>query len=279
MQILMFDAFRSYDGETEDPSSVTVYARIKLAMSDTTNISSAFLMLNYSPTSFEASDFDGHSLDVVTASDLNVIKTLELGDFALEKTWYFILEFQTYHDDPASKSDVVMRSDVPLFIPKNRAGIAFGMYSSATEGYPKMESAYPAYFYGGVEEFGSEWIELTPINGESGAEFGGGLLCCRKIEQKRIITGSVLIQPGSETVVIAELPDVADWAPQTAVFSLNACEGARVARVCVGGIYEENAGKLCLSWVRNLSNGSVYTSAAIWVQCSIEYWVPAGEYG
>ena len=46
-----------------------------------------------------------------------------------------------------------------------------------------------------------------------------------------------------------------------------------MARIAVGGADDAYAGKLCLSWVKNLSDGSSYTAAAIWVQCSIEYWV------
>lgn len=160
-------------------------------------------------------------------------------------------------------------------------GVRFGGFSTATLNSPKMECDYPAYFYGNIACISNDpnsdgWSSLTPVNGTTPAEFGGGYLRRRKIENKRIIAGSVLVTPGSDTIVIADLKEdlsYDDWAPSSGVFAINACQGARIARIAVGGRGEENEGRLCLSWVRNLSDGSLYTSSAIWVQCSIEYWL------
>ena len=87
----------------------------------------------------------------------------------------------------------------------------------------------------------------------------------------RVVDGSLLVRPGADTIVLATLPS--GYTPTKSVFSINACSGSRVARIAVGGAGEANAGKLCLSWVKNLSDGASYTDAAIWVQCSIAYWV------
>lgn len=168
-------------------------------------------------------------------------------------------------------------------------GVAFGRFSGSSQGIPKFECNYPTYLYGNIAHISDsptspKWRLLTPINGTTpgtyeGSPIGGGSLACRKIEDKRIISGSVLIKPPTEdqgTIVIADLAENGDdgieWTPSCAVFSINACQGSRIARIVVGGRGETNAGKLCLSWVRNLSDGSIYSSAAIWVQCSIEYW-------
>ena len=86
-----------------------------------------------------------------------------------------------------------------------------------------------------------------------------------------MVDGSLLVKPGSDKVVLATLPE--GYTPAKNVFSLNACSGGRVARIAVGGAGDTNAGKLCLEWVKNLSDGANYTSAEIWVQCSIYYWV------
>ena len=150
-------------------------------------------------------------------------------------------------------------------------GVAFGKYSASTDDNPIFECKYPAHFIGGIAEIGNAWIKLTPTTGTTPGDYGGGSLRCRAIGDKRIVDGSINVQPGSDTIVLATLPD--KYTPAKAVYSINACSGSRVARIAVGGTGETNAGKLCLSWVKNLSDGASYTAAAIWVQCSIEYWV------
>lgn len=154
---------------------------------------------------------------------------------------------------------------------KKKGGVAFGKYSASTDDTPMFECNYPAYFIGGIAEIGNAWIKLTPTTGTTPGDYGGGELRCRAIGDKRVIDGSINVQPGSETIVLATLPK--GYTPTKAVYSINACSGSRVARIAVGGTGETNAGKLCLSWVKNLSDGASYTGAAIWVQCSIEYWV------
>lgn len=280
MKIERFEVFRSSNGSTEDLASSSVYARIRLSMSDTTNIGTATITVYYSASGFPTTADETCYQSVITVSDLNTTKIIHLGSFFGAATkFYFSLGFRTYYDPPVYSVDMVTGTKVPIVVPKHKNGIAFGMYPNSTPVYPMFETIFPAYLYGGIADFGSAWAELTPINGDHGSNYGGGPLRCRAIENWRIIEGSVLISPGSETVVIAELPDVVDWAPMSAIFSMNACQGSRIARVYVGGLYEENAGKLCLSWVRNLSDGSLYTGDPIWVQCSIQYWMPVGDYG
>lgn len=150
-------------------------------------------------------------------------------------------------------------------------GVCFGGYSSATEGVPKFECYYPAYLKGGIAQIGNAWTNLTPTTGTTPGDYGGGALRCRAIGDKRIVEGSINVQPGSDTIVLATLPS--GYTPAKAVYAINACSGSRVARIAIGGTGETNAGKLCLSWVKNLSDGASYTAASIWVQCSIEYWV------
>lgn len=154
---------------------------------------------------------------------------------------------------------------------KKKGGVAFGKYSASTDDTPMFECNYPAYFYGGIAQIGNAWTKLTPTTGTTPGDYGGGALRCRAIGDKRIVEGSINVQPGSDTIVLATLPS--GYTPAKAVYSINACSGSRVARIAVGGIGETNAGKLCLSWVKNLADGTSYTGAAIWVQCSIEYWV------
>jgi len=94
------------------------------------------------------------------------------------------------------------------------------------------------------------------------------------IENKCVVVGSVLVKPGSSTIPLAVLPD--GFMPEASVFSLNACNGCRVARIAVHGEADEYPGCLALSWVWDMDKGEKHTQSAIWVQCSIEYWIGAG---
>ena len=197
--------------------------------------------------------------------------TLITRTFSKSSDWYFLLEFGDNYES-VQAGCMVAKSFANMHLSgSSTGGVCFGGFSSASAGKPRLESHYPVYLYGGIAQVGGGWTYLTPANGSTPGTYGGGLLRCRAIENKRIIDGSMMFKPGSETIILAQLPD--GYAPSCAVFSINACSGGRVARIGVGGVSEENAGKLVCSWVRNLSDGAVYTDASIWVQCSIEYWV------
>lgn len=243
------------------------YMRLKLYTSTTSEITDDAI----------AYDLTGRIDELIAGVENDI--TLLPGEYSPGTTWYFVLEFAIGAEVDYGTGSV-QRSFATLHLSKHpTGGVAIGMFSTATNGNPKFESAHSAFLYGGIARIGQGWTELEPINCSTPAELGGGKLCCRKIENKCIITGSVIIKPGDNTVVIADLPD--GYRPSNAVFSLNACEGNRIARIVVGGGAEENSGKLCLSWVRSLETGDRYTGDEIWVQCSIEYWVerqePAGD--
>lgn len=271
--IVSFTAMRSTDGLTETQLSTSVYAKIHLSMNDTSGLTdNPKLYVQWSTNA----DFENPSTITLGTTQSAIQKYLSLsvvklsGTYSIGTNYYFRLMFTAGEEIATPWETVVGMAYVPFHIPGNNSGIAFGMYSNSTENNQRMECAYPAYLYGGIEQIGDDWVELTPATGTTPAEFGGGALRCRAIEKKRIIAGSIQVTPGSETVVLATLPN--GYTPTSGVFSLNACTGARVARIAIGGKGEANEGKLGLSWVRNLSDGALYTSS-VWVQCSIEYWV------
>ena len=195
--------------------------------------------------------------------------------------WDFLLVFGDEYESFQGRFNLGMAFANMHLSEKKKGGVCFGGFSTSTDTKPKLESYFPAYFKSGINQLGEKWEQLTPLNGTTPADLGGGALRCRKVENKRIIEGSIKVKGKVDsngddvTVLLAELPD--DYTPEKAVFSINACKGGRVARIVVGGKGETNAGYLCLSWIKNLSNGSSYTSESIWVQCSIEYWVEATE--
>ena len=47
---------------------------------------------------------------------------------------------------------------------KSTGGVAFGRFSTAAQGAPKLECDYPAYFYGGLEKGGASVVNITSIN-------------------------------------------------------------------------------------------------------------------
>lgn len=273
--IVSLAIMRSDDGVTEEQLSTSLYASIKIDMLDKNG-------LNDNPKLYLQHSTDSYFQENVTTVTLGTTKSaiepyfnqqsIKLaGTFDISKNYYFRLIFSAGEEIAEPWLTTVGMAYVPFHIPENNSGIAFGMYSTSNTYDQRLESDYAAYFYKGIAEIGPGWTELTPMTGSTPAVYGGGTLRCRSIENKRIIDGSILVKPGSDTIVLAQLPE--GYTPYNAIFSINACEGSRVARIVVGGNGEENAGKLALSWVRNLSDGEKYTAEAIWVQCSIEYWV------
>lgn len=158
----------------------------------------------------------------------------------------------------------------------NRYGWAVGMKTKATEADRRFEVGenHGAYFHGGIKKLGADWQELTPLTGSTPATYGGGKLRARRVENKCIIAGSMLVKPSGSTIALAELPT--GFVPETNVFSLNACSGSRVARIAAYSNEDINTmdtrGKLALNWVWDMEDSKKYTSE-VWVQCSIEYWV------
>lgn len=279
MKINRFRVFRSSNGQTENLAAQSVYAEIYLEMDNPSDVSQTTLFLKYSTVSFEAtgSDVNSVSLGALTSADLSKVKIIELGDYSTANSWYFTLTFSGGSEAGAKAYSCVPRAAPPISM--NHNGVAFGMHSTATATKPKLESVHPAYLYGGVAQIGernadgSLWESLAPASASiSTPGTYGCSLRMRRIEGKCIIRGSVMITPGSSTTVIANLPE--EYKPMHSAYKMAACQGARIARIAVYGTGDaNNYGKLVLEWVRNLSDGALYTAAEIWVDCSMEYWI------
>jgi len=261
-------------GGVPDDEGESLIADLLLGVSSAADISGMTLRLHYS--SAGAATVSSPYINLTSwipdlLAGVNDSAALITRSFSKSVDWYFLLVFGDGYES-VQAGCMVARAFANMHLSgSSTGGVCFGGFSTSSAGNPLLESYYPARLYGGVEKIGSGWTYLTPLTGSTPAEFGGGALRCRAVENRRIIAGSLLFQPGSETLALAQLPS--GYTPGSTVFSINACSGGRIARITVGGDGQENAGKLACSWVRNLSDGSAYTGGAIWVQCSIEYWV------
>lgn len=193
------------------------------------------------------------------------------GIYGKEADWNFLLWFGDAYEAAAAPFHLSRAFANVHLSGRSTGGVCFGAFCTALEDAPKLESHYPAYFYGGIARLGPEWTMLEPLAGTTPAARGGGALRCRRVENRCIIDGSVLVKPGSSDLVLAQLPE--GFAPPVSVYAMNPVEGYRIAKLCVPGAQEENAGTLVLNWVALLSNGSLYTAGELWVQCAMEYWL------
>lgn len=157
--IALFDVFRSDDGNTEDPESTGVYAKIKLTMNDSNGLSDGPKLRIYYEADTDPTTASAY-LDIgdafgLTASNLNVEKTVQLpGTWSNGVDYYFMLYFSAGEEIAVGKLDMAPRAAIPLYISENNRGVAIGQYSSATEDEPKFESRWPAYLYGGIAQIG-----------------------------------------------------------------------------------------------------------------------------
>ena len=157
--IARFDVFRSDDGETENPESESVYARIRLSMNDSAGLLAApRLWVYYAQDT--APGADSPHLDIgaafgLAAENLNVERTVQLpGTWSNGADCFFLLEFAAGDEAATGKLDMASRAAVPIYIAENNQGVSIGQYSTATEGNPKFECRWPAYLYGGIAQIG-----------------------------------------------------------------------------------------------------------------------------
>lgn len=149
---------------------------------------------------------------------------------------------------------------------KTTGGVAFGRFSTSSQGLPKLESDFPAYFYGGIEEVGINWQTLTVASGITtpySARYGGGELMVGKVGKHVYITGSIL---GKSGATITTLPEGFRPVDGNKYF-LKSCSGARIARILVN-----TAGVMSVEWLRAIKDAVEYTTA-VWIDCNIDFWI------
>lgn len=274
--INLFDVFRSDDGVNENPESTSVYAKIKLAINDTSGLSDSPKLRVYyeqdaDPT-LSSSYLDIASTFGLTAANMGVEKTIQLtGTWSNGADYYFMLYFSAGEEIAEAKLDMAPRAAIPLFVADNNAGVAIGQYSTATAENPKFECRFPAYFYGGIAPI--ETVQPTVSSGVETPGDYGGVLTFRRIGKLVIVSGSIKLTTAAASKVVCDIPE--NCIPTQNHYYIAAMTGSKIARFAVGGsasTQTEYAGKLVLEWVKTTGSTSSVESTQGWIDCGTVYW-------
>ncbi len=110
------------------------------------------------------------------------------------------------------------------------------------------------------------WNYVTLSKGSTPGSYGAGRMRYMKMGNHVFVAGSVNVTPGTN-VTLFTLP--AGYRPTSGTATvIRPCSGTRVARIAV-----TTDGSFNLEWVKNLTDGSSYTSGSLWVECSIDFWI------
>lgn len=170
-----FNLKRAIDGAYND-EGVHVLTSMKLAVASGATTSDMSLKLYYAQsttptTSSSYLDLTSQISDLITG--VSDSETLISNSFSNGTDWNFLLVFGDQWEQttaPASIQKAFANLHLSGF---ESGGACFGGFSSSTEGVPKLESRFPAYFYSGIngvtnystEEVatGGTWIDGKPI--------------------------------------------------------------------------------------------------------------------
>ena len=109
------------------------------------------------------------------------------------------------------------------------------------------------------------WNYASLSLGSTPGSYGAGRMRYMKMGNHVFVAGSVNVKPGVN-ITLFTLP--AGYRPTSGTATvIRPCSGSRIARIAV-----TTSGAFNLEWVKNLSDGSYYTSDSLWVECSIDFW-------
>lgn len=201
-KIALFDVFRSDDGKTENPESTSVYAKIKLAMTDTAGLSDSPKLRAYYAQDADpgtgSSYVDIASAFSLTAANMGVEKTVKIsGTWSNGADYYFLLYFSAGEEVADGKLDAAPRATVPLYISETNNGVAVGQYSTATASDAKFESRWHAYFYNGITVEGG----VQGLNSfAAGEQATGGTWIDGKAIYRYVLTATATVSGGKESL-------------------------------------------------------------------------------
>ena len=186
--------------------------------------------------------------------------------FSAATDWYFLLTVTNGYETTNAYGSIPRAFANIHLAGLTTGGVAFGKFSSSTQGNPKFECEFPALFNGGIEEVDPHWQLLTVASGITtpySARYGGGALKIGKVGKHVYITGSIL---GKHGATITTLPEGFRPIDGNKYF-LKSCSGARIARIMV-----TTAGVMSVEWLRAIKDAAEYTTA-IWIDCNIDFWI------
>ena len=152
-QILKFEIMRSTDGIEPDDMATSVWAKIRLAMTDISGLSDNPALTLIHSTSQSMRNPDTHEITTLPISDyIEAEQSIELGSaYSIGNNHYFALIFSAGNEASAPYSGSVGMAYVPLHINGNNHGVSVGGYSNATAADERFESMWKSYFHGGVQ--------------------------------------------------------------------------------------------------------------------------------
>lgn len=119
----------------------------------------------------------------------------------------------------------------------------------------------------GFEDVPTAHVPTLSAGSSSASTNGNGRIRWRKAGKHIYISGGISATYAGSNLVLFTLPEGARPAYKTLYF-MRACSGSRLARVGVS-----TNGNVFINWVKNISDASNYTSAAVWIDCNFDFWV------
>ena len=263
--VITLDAWRYPDDESE-----SLAATMKVELADGPNASRFTATMYYAQDAKATTASSTFAMnvdrDVLFGVGYSANTAVLPGTFSNGSAFSFLLVVSDGYET-ASAQVTVDRAFANVHLSgKTTGGVAFGRFSTATQGNPKFECEFPALFYGGIEEVNINWQPLTVASGITtpySAKYGGGALKCGKVGKHVYITGSI---QGKSGATITTLPE--GFRPLDGnKYFLKACSGARIARIIVN-----TAGVMSVEWLRLIKDATEYTTA-IWIDCNIDFWI------
>lgn len=158
-QILEFDMVRATNGSPDDEGE-SVLTTLRLSSNLSAGTSGATLMLYYAvdsratTSSLSYIDLSSYISDAIATGFTNsqIISTT----FANEYDYGLLLVFTAADGESVVLETELSQSFANVHLSgKSTGGICFGGFCSSEDDFPKFESYYPAYLYGGIAEVGA----------------------------------------------------------------------------------------------------------------------------
>ena len=161
--VITLDAWRYPDDESE-----ALAATMKVELEDGPNASRFTATMRYAQDAKATTSSPVFNMvverDVLFGVGYSANTSILPGTFTNGSMYSFLLVVTDGYET-ATAQITVDRAFANMHLSgKTTGGVAFGRFSTATQGSPKLECDYPAYFYGGIEKGGVSVANITSIN-------------------------------------------------------------------------------------------------------------------